>query len=299
MIFLAIRHLFAKKKQTLFTVLGIFFGTAAFVIISGMMLGFREYLLNELIFKDAHIYISAREEFLQEHSLDSYFSKNNSEHIFWNPGPSGRINSEKVDNPKKWVQILRQDPRVAHFSLQCTTPASLSYGKGEISVQLIGCNPEEQKFITSVGSQAIAGDFDDLSLGNNGLAIGYQIQKKLGVKLSQNVMVSTPNGSVIPFKVVAIFKKNNPIFDFSCYGLLSNVQKLKATPNQVTMIGVKLHDHTLAASLATSWSSFGKEKIESWDQINASLFEMFAIQDAVRFLSVGAVLVVAAFGIYN
>ena len=39
--------------------------------------------------------------------------------------------------------------------------------------------------------------------------------------------------------------------------------------------------------------------MESWDQLNSSIFDIFRIQDAIRFLSVGAVMIVAGFGIYN
>lgn len=46
MFFLAIRYLLARRRQTLLTLLGIFFGTAAYVTISGFMLGFREYLID-------------------------------------------------------------------------------------------------------------------------------------------------------------------------------------------------------------------------------------------------------------
>jgi lipoprotein-releasing system permease protein len=51
--------------------------------------------------------------------------------------------------------------------------------------------------------------------------------------------------------------------------------------------------------LATAWANFGPEKVESWDQINANVFDVFRIQDAIRFLSIGAIMVVAGFGIYN
>ena len=62
MLFLAIRHLVARKKQTTLTLLGIVFGSMAFVAISGFMLGFQYFLLDQLINNDAHIRISARED---------------------------------------------------------------------------------------------------------------------------------------------------------------------------------------------------------------------------------------------
>lgn len=51
--------------------------------------------------------------------------------------------------------------------------------------------------------------------------------------------------------------------------------------------------------MARAWAALGSDKVESWDQKNANIFQVFRIQDAVRFLSIGAIMVVAGFGIYN
>src|SRR5262245_52490874 len=124
MIFLALRYLSARRKQTLLTLLGIFFGTAAYVAISGLMLGFRGYFIDQLINNDAHVRISAREEFLTDHSLDKEFygsTQETTQHVFWDPPPSGRKDSNIVENPQEWYQRLKTDPRVAAFSPHLTS----------------------------------------------------------------------------------------------------------------------------------------------------------------------------------
>ena len=63
MISIAIRYLLARRKQTILMLLGIFFGAMAYVAISGFMLGFQEYLVEQLISNNAHIQIRSREEF--------------------------------------------------------------------------------------------------------------------------------------------------------------------------------------------------------------------------------------------
>ncbi|QVL55023.1 MAG: ABC transporter permease [Simkaniaceae bacterium] len=299
MIFLALRHLFARKKQTLFTLSGIFLGTLSFIVISALMLGFRENLLNELVQNDAHIHINARDELLQEHSLDSYFNKIPSSHIVWRSPPSGRLNNEAVHNPEKWIHILQSEPRVSAFSPQCSSDAILQYGRGQVSTQITGCIPKQEQHMTKAAAHVTEGRFEDIALGTHYLAIGSLLQKHLGVRLYQTVLVSTGNGSKIPFKIVAIFKTNSPFVDYKSFSSLEAVQELKNAPHQISKIAVKLHDHTQASALATSWLSFGKEKIESWDQLYSSIFQMFLIQDAIRFFCIGAVLVVAGFGIYN
>ena len=89
------------------------------------------------------------------------------------------------------------------------------------------------------------------------------------------------------------------IADSLAFGALADIQAINQTPNQVNEIAVRLHDYSLAASIANTWSTLGSEKVQSWDQINANIYDVFKLQDAVRFLSIGSILVVAAFGIYN
>ena len=161
MIFLAIRYLIARKKQTLLTLLGIFFGTAGFILLSGIMLGFRGYLIGQLINNNPHIHIEPREDFLTEHSLDSSFYRNEFEHIFWNVPPSGRKSSAFIENPQNWFQLLRAHPQVAFFTPQLISSAILSSGPSSVSATLIGCDPIQQQKVTTIGEYLTEGTFSD------------------------------------------------------------------------------------------------------------------------------------------
>ncbi len=299
MIFLALRYLSARRRQTLFTLLGIFFGTAAFVSISGFMLGFQEYLVNQLVNNSPHIHIRAREEFLEEHSLDQSFYKNIFEHIFWDPPPSGRKDNAIVENPQSWYLLLKADSRVLAYSPQLSANVIFSNGKSTASAVLIGCDPLQQKNVTNIADYVSEGNFSDLAAGGNRVMIGNELKKKLGLRLTQNVLVSLANGNPSLFKVAAVFKTGNILTDNTAYGEISAVQKVNGTPNQVNEIGVRLNDYTQAAKIAETWSNIKEDKVESWDQVNANILNVFRVQDTVRYLSVGSILVVAAFGIYN
>lgn len=298
MFFLAIRYLLSKKKQTFFTFLGIFFGTLAFVLISGFMLGFREYIIDQLVNNDAHIHIEAREEFLSQHSLDKSLQFK-WQHVFWVQPPSGRKDSALIESPQSWYYRLNQDPRVFAYSPQLTAGVVFSVGKTNISSSLIGCDPYAQIKVSTISKYVIEGKFEDLATGGNRIAIGEQLQQRLGLHLYQNVLVSLSNRAAVPFKVVAVYKFGNDRTDSQAYSSLEDAQKVNNTPNQVNDIVVKLKDFNQASSMANTWSRFGLEKVESWDQINKSIFNVFAIQDFIRFLSTGSIILVAGFGIFN
>lgn len=300
MISLAIKYLFSRPRQTLLMLLGIFFGTAAYVTISGIMLGFREYLIDQLVNNNAYVHIQAREVFLEEHSLDAdFFGQRGATHVFWDPPPSGRTDSGKVEKPQSWYERLKADPRVVAFSPQLTAGVIVSSGKSSASANLIGCDPLQQTKVTSIGSFMREGKFSDLALGGNRIVIGEELQQSLGVRLHQNVQVTFGSSGASPFKVVGIYKTGNKQTDAMAYSAITDVQKIKKAPNEVNEIAVKLTDYERAASIAKDWSLLSEEKIESWDQKNANIFDIFTIQDAVRLLSVGAIMLVAGFGIYN
>jgi lipoprotein-releasing system permease protein len=299
MLFLAIKYLFARKKQTLLTFLGIFFGTTAFVGISGFFLGFRGYLIEQLVNNTAHVHIESREDFITEHLLDESFYGKSFEHIFWSSPPSGRKDEDMVENPSQWYQRLAADPRVVAYSAQLTAAVILSKGKARISSTLVGCEPLQQVKVTNIADYMTEGRFKDLASGGNRIVIGIELMKKLGVRVSQNVFVSLARSLPLPFKVVGIFKTGNKQADLVAYGAITDVQRVNHTPNQVNEIAVKLTDFDLAKNLALSWSKISPEKIESWDQQNENIFNIFKLQDAIRYLTIMTILTVASFGIYN
>lgn len=299
MIFLSLRYLFARPRQTLLMLLGFFFGTAAFVTLSGIMLGFRGYLVYQLINNDDHLHVEPREEFLAERSLDREFFGGRVQRVFWDVPPSGRKDSAAVDNPQAWYARFDADPRVVAFTPQLTAAVIFAKARATVAATLIGCDAPAQLRVTTLGDYVTEGRFQDVAAGGNRAAVGHELMKLLGARLSQNVMVSLADGRPAPFKVVAVFKTGNRFIDRTAYAAIADVQRVNRTPNRVNKISVRTRDHTRAAAMASAWSAVSSDKVESWDQKNASLFDVFRIQDAVRFISIGAIMVVAGFGIYN
>ena len=101
------------------------------------MLGFREYLITQLLDNDAHIHISAREDILETHSLDSAFYPK-ALYVHWIIPPSGNKNSPRIQNPTGWYKLLQHDPRVIAFSPQFTTQIIIAKGGSTVSSRLVG-----------------------------------------------------------------------------------------------------------------------------------------------------------------
>ncbi|NTV29206.1 MAG: ABC transporter permease [Candidatus Omnitrophica bacterium] len=299
MIYLAIRYLLERKKQTLLTLLGVFLGSMAYVAVSGFFMGFQGFMIQQLVNNAAQIHIQARQDYLTEHQLDGAFYGRQFRHVFWLSPPSGVEGYLGIQNPQSWYERLKADPRVEAFSPLLTAPALFTLSKYSVSANLIGCDPGQQGKVTSVAEYMIEGQFSDIGVGGNRIILGDELMKRLGAGLGQTLLVAVKTNPPVPFKVVGRFLTGNRASDLQAYGSLNDVQKINGTPNQVNEIGVRLKDYSQAGAIARNWSSIAPERTESWDQQNASILSVMKLQTVLRWTMTMTVIIVAGFGIYN
>jgi lipoprotein-releasing system permease protein len=309
-IFLAIRHLLSRFRQTLLTLMGIVLGTAAYVVISGMMLGFQTYMIDQMVNNDSHVRITAREEIITEHSLDDQFfgfqPKEGSTQgqfdglIQWKVPPSGRRDNASIEYPQGWFERLDQDPTVLAYSQQLVIQIIAKRAKIAQSARMIGCDPMKQARVTNLQDYMLQGNFQDIGQTGNRVLVGDGLLKKLGARNSETILLSSGKGSLIPFKIVGVFHIGiKGIDDSTLFAALADVQNLNQTPSRISDIAVRLTHVEDAAEKASSWSAFHSDKVQSWDQANEGIMSVFKTQDIVRNAMTFSILIVAGFGIYN
>ncbi len=298
MLFLAIHQLLARPRQTLLALMGIIFGTAAYLILSGIMLGFRELLIQRLINTAAHISIKAEEATIEEHSLDGFFFPGSLVH--WTVPPVSHDEPPHLQYPQGWFDRLDADEKVKAYAPQMVAQALVSRGKLSRTISLIGVEAAKQVQATDVQNDMTVGNFLDLDKGGFQIIIGEALGQKLGLHLNDTLNIVTIKGSVIPSKVAGFFSTGMvQIDEVVAYAPIHYVQQVNQTPGQVSQIIVKLNDITLAKEVADQWAALSREKIQSWDEANANFLTVFKMQDTIRYTLSFVVLLIAAFGIYN
>jgi lipoprotein-releasing system permease protein len=299
MFFLALRHLSSRKQQTIFILLGILLGTTGYVVISAMMMGFQEFLKDQLINNDAHVKISARNEPITPASLREVFFRDE-DLIHWLSPPSGRRDSQHIENPLGWIRRLEADPRVLAFVPQLNAQVIFRRAKVSVTGRIVGTDPLRQSQVTNIPSYIQEGSFSDIGQSGNRLILGTGLLEKLGARVSETVLVSVGKANPVPFKIVGSFQLGiTTVDDSTAYGALRDIQRLNQTPSQISDISIRLADVTEARSLAEQYAEFTLEKVQSWDQANANFLSVFKTQDIVRNSMTIAILIVAGFGIYN
>lgn len=299
MLYLAMKQLYSKKKQTVLILLGISLGTMLFITISAIQLGFREYLTNALLNNTAHVIIRGSDNIIEKETTQRRFFGENTL-VYWFSPPSGKRDESKLENYQGWFQRLSNDVNVFDFSPRLTITTILRKGPIKTNVSLVGSLPIKQLRISEIKDYIVEGSFEELSSGGNKIVIGIGVSKDLGVRIGQFVDVITGNNDVTPFKIVGISKFGDERTDRSlAFAHLSDVQKINKTPGRVTEIGVSLLDINKSEELASLWAMYTKDKVQDWKSASKMFMEMIKMQDFVRYFIMVSILIVAAFGIYN
>lgn len=298
--FLALRHLTSRKRQTLLTLLGILLGTAAYVVISGLLIGFQDFIVDQLVDNDAHIRISAREEILTPASLNAAFF-DQSTIVNWVKPPAGRKDNPYILSPVTWMQRLEKDSRVAGAVAQMEVQVIANRGKVTSTAKLLGTDPERQKMVSNIDNYMLSGKLADIgSSGGNRVIVGSILLDTLGAVHGETIYLSAGKGAPQPYRVVGVFRIGvKGVDESTILGAIGDAQKLNQTPSRVTSIAVRLKDVREARKVANDWNSVSQEKAQSWDQANQGLMSVFSMQDVVRNSMTISILIVASFGIYN
>ncbi|TGL78043.1 ABC transporter permease [Leptospira yasudae] len=298
MFFLAIRQLLKRPQQTFLTFLGILLGTAGYVVFSGMMLGFQEYITDQLVNNDAQIRISPRDEVLKKESFEGVFYPDST--VRWINPPSGKTDSTQLTNVKGWFLKLDQDERVEAYAPQLNRQLIFKFGKQTLPGKLQGIDPARQTKVTTIGKYVEKGNLRDLDRGGDMIFAGSGLLEKLGAETGDTLQVVTTNGKLSNVKVGGVFRVGNRMIDdTTVYASLRTVQRITQSNGVISEIAVRLIDVSKAADVATEWSFFTKDKVQSWDQTYESVLSVFKTQNIVRNTTTFTIILVVAFGIYN
>ncbi|HEY8270933.1 MAG TPA: ABC transporter permease, partial [Pseudobdellovibrionaceae bacterium] len=242
MFFLAIRHLLSRRRQTGLTLLGIILGAAAYIAISGMMLGFQAFIVDQLVNNDSHIRINAREEILTEKSLNTAFFDPDVL-IRWLKPPSGRKDNAYILSPRSWLDRLEKNPIVLAASPQLVVQAIATYAKVTAGVRIIGSEPDKQRQVANIENYMLKGKFSDIGSTGNRIAVGKDFLTKIGAVQGESIFLTVGKGSPQPFKIVSVFQLGvKPLDEGTIFGALSDVQKLNQTPSRISDIAIRLTD---------------------------------------------------------
>jgi lipoprotein-releasing system permease protein len=293
--FIALKHLLARKRQSFVSLLGIILGVAFFLAISSLMQGSEKDAIKRLVDNSPHITISDEFRNPRVQPLEKLYP--DAAIKVWNVKPQtetrGIRDYQKILDYAESLNGVRASPVMAGQGI-------INYAGQEQSLTISGMIPEEISKVSTIADYMVEGSVTRLYGNPDGILIGVLLAKKLSLALNDTITVTTQSGKSRVFKIVGIFKTGRGGYDRdNAFANIKQVQSLLGRSNRINSILIKLDDPQQAIGIASTIEKFSRYKAESWQEKSTDLMNTLAIRNRIMYTVVSAVLIVAAFGIYN
>ncbi|WP_431280809.1 ABC transporter permease [Humitalea sp. 24SJ18S-53] len=284
-----------RRRQTLVSVLGVALGVAFFIAIGSVMRGFQTYFINQTI--DVAPHITMKDETRTPPAQPAFLAFPDAAVSVNGIKPRDRVRGIRASGDT--LAMLEAMPGLAAAPV-LTGQALLRYGARDVSASISGIDPVRQARVSNISKDMIAGRIEDLRTAANGIVIGDGLAMRLGLSMGDSFSAISPAGVTLSMKVVGLFRTGIQSLDQSAgYTLLTVNQVLQNRPNVVNRIEMRLADVTQAEPMARLIEGRFANRTESWEESNRNILIVFVIQNAIMYSVTGAILLVAAFGIFN
>ena len=292
---IALSHLLHRRRQTLISVLGVALGVGFFIGIASMMQGFQHLFIEKVIDIQPHVLMK-----------DEYRVPELQPSIRDYPGGAVSLSGLKprdevrgIRGARRIVAALREMPGV-RVAPSMAGQVLLRYGTKDVSVSISGIEPALERRVTNLERDLVVGAMDDLYTAGNGIILGIGVAKKAGVEVGDMLSVVSPQGIVLRMKVVGVFSSGIVTMDnYDTYVLMKKAQILHNRPNVINRIRLRLDDPQQAEAMARLLEDRFGYRSESWKEASRNVLQIFVIQNGIMYSTVGAILIVACFGIFN
>ena len=292
---IAVTHLVSRKRPTLVSLVGIALGVAFFLAVSSLMRGSERDFIKRLVDNSPHltVYDEYRNPQPQPATLR------------W---PAGAVELRRV-KPLREVRGIRGHAQKLTFieSLPSLRAAPVLVGSVVLTfagrsegVTLTGVVPAKMKGVSTIEDKMMQGSLDALAANPNGLIIGEGLAKKFGASMGSVINTASSAGEARTLKVVGIFRTGNANYDEAqTFALLKRVQGLLDRPDRVNRFILQFDDPYAAREIASLIEARIGYKAVSWQEASEDLMSVLLVRNLIMYSVVSAILVVAAFGIYN
>ena len=292
---IALKHLLARRRQSLVSLSGIVLGVAFFLAVSSLMQGSEHDFIRRLVDNSPHITIQDEFRYARLQPVQQLY-------------PEGAIEIRRV-KPLTETRGIRGYPQILddlrtlpalRASPVLVGQALVSFAGKDIAVSLNGMIPAEVNDVTTIQNYMAAGSVDALIANPDGIVLGDALVHKLSLALGENVTVTAPTGEVHTFKILGLFHTGRADYDNTqTFADLKRVQALLKRLNRANTIILKLSDPQRAHVMADEIERRFGYKSVSWQEANEDLMSTLTTRNIIMYTVVSAVLIVAAFGIYN
>ncbi|NND49700.1 MAG: ABC transporter permease, partial [Rhizobiales bacterium] len=176
----------------------------------------------------------------------------------------------------------------------------IRYAGRDTAANVTGIDPRREASVSKLPTQIRQGALDDLYTSSNAIILGDRLAAKIGARVGNTIALVSGTGEILSCTVVALHHSGVSITDESqAYTLVKTSQILAGQTGLVNAIRIRVNDILSAREVAARIEAQTGYKTVSWQEANEDLLSAFQIRNFIMYAVVGAILLVASFGIYN
>jgi lipoprotein-releasing system permease protein len=287
-IFVALRYLKAKRKQsvisvvTVISILGVMAGVCALVVALAINNGFSEELEKSLLGATANVNLI-------------------------------RSKNDGIRDYEALSARLCRLPQVAACAPALYGEVLGSFHSRAQGVVLKGVDPQREIHVGDLLTRLREGSLAGLSqtfVDADPIILGKDLAKSLGVYVGDTILITSPQGYLTPlevvpkfhhFRVVGVF--DSGFYDFDATWAFTNLpaaQRLFDLADVASVIEFKIDNIYRAASVAEQIREAAGKGFDTttWMEQNRSLLSALRLERLVTILTIGLIVVVAALNIF-
>lgn len=296
-LFVALRYLFARRKQafiyviSIMSVLGVAIGVAALVVVFGVYNGFTTDIRDRILGANAHIIISGNLGLARPEQASS----------------DGRYH----DQLNQLLSAIEKIPDVTGATPFIYGEGMLSSPRGVKGVVMRGIDPETAPSVLSMLRNLSSGAVEGLDgEGLPGVIVGRDLAARLGLSVGSRVNLLSPAGQktasgfqprIRSFVVSGIFHTGMYEYDSSLafVSIKAGRELLGFTDTYVTGVEVTVRDVYDADTVATRIAGLlaPGASVRSWMEMNANLFAALKLEKIGMFIVLAMIVLVGSFSI--
>ena len=290
---IAYTHIAGRGRQTLVAVIGVAVGVGFSIAMAALMQGGQDDFVRQLIDTMPHVQVSDEQRSARRQPAEEAFTTAEIS------GLRPREDQRGIINPTAAMAWL-DSWLPGRFAQSLKLQGVMRYSGQEVGAQIIGIDAEREPGVSPIIGHFREGSFDALTAGGNNIVIGSRMATRLGARMGTTVTAVSSEGISRNFRIVGLFHTGTTARDEGeAYILLKNAQILSGRANAVNDIRIKLDNPDASPAVARRIEAELGYKAVAWQEANEGLLEAFVIRNVIMYTVVGAIMLVAGFGIFN
>ncbi|MDU1911679.1 ABC transporter permease [Fusobacterium sp.] len=266
--FIAKKHIFERKRQSLISTLGIAIGIIVLIVSIGIANGLDKNMISSILSMTSHVLVENGDKLSDYNELKDRIEKIS--------GVKGAVPSIETQGIFKYNGI---------------------YGGYISGVKIEGFDLESAKKAMDLDKKIVEGSISPDKM--DGVLIGKELFKNIGASLGDEVTIISSENKEIKFKIEGVFQSGYYDYDINMIIIpLKAAQYLVYSGDTVNKIDVTLNDPYKAPEIADKIMADTKIFSRTWGDLNRNLLSALSLEKTVMVMVFSLIVIIAGFVVW-